>query len=171
MHKNRACFKERAQGSAGLPGSQRSLRGPLGGAGRAETPFPAPLGASASPTSAMLSRCGNPPAWRARTHKRAEDFRETGTKLTASGNTKDCMQRTAATTYHMAGKLWRGQGPSPPPSSSPLTNVATNLGRRSQIQERSIPAATSSVSSAWNTSPARAPLKATLCIISYVRSK
>lgn len=168
----------------GLLGSRRSLRGwescrgagkacgALGGAGPGGAAFPRTAWSKCIPdTSAMLSRCGTPPVWRARLHKRVKDYRETGTKLRASGKTQDCMQRTAATTYHTAGKLWRGQGPSPPPSSSSLTNEDTNLWRCYQVQERSISSPTSSVSSAWNTSPNCARLKAMLCIISYVRSK
>lgn len=144
--KNRASFKESA-GLGRAAGDPAKPAGPLGGAGRVEPPFPAPLGASASLTHLQCSHGAETrQLGRARLHKRAKDCRETGTKLTASGNTKDCMRGTAATTYHMAGKLRRGQGPSPPPSSSPLTNVATNLWRCSQIQERSIPSATSSVS-------------------------
>lgn len=105
-HKTRAGWK-RARGSAGLPRTRRSPRAPwrgwLGGAAR-----PRAL-EQVHPASAMLSRWGNPPAPRAWLHNRSEDCRETGNILTASGNTKNCMQRTAATTYHTAGKLQRGK--------------------------------------------------------------
>lgn len=167
-----------AWGAGGeLPGSRRSLRGPwwgwaLGGAGPGGAAFPRATWSKCIPdTSAMLSRCGTPPAWRARLHKRVKDYREMGTKLRASGKSQDCTQRTAATTYHTAGKLWRGQGPSPPPSSSSLSNVAANLRRSYQVQERSISSPTSGVSSAWNSSPTCACLKAMLRIISYVRPR
>lgn len=171
MHSNCAHFKE----SAGLSWAAGDLvkpagppwRGWLGGAA-----FPSAAWSKCIPdTSAMLSRCGNQPAWRARLHKRVKDYRGTENKWTASGNTKDCMQRTAATTYHMAGKLRAVQGSSPPPSSSPLTNVARNLWKFSQIQERAISSATSPISSAWKTFSICALLKATFCIILYVRSK
>lgn len=124
MRKNHTRFKESA-GLGWTAGDTVKPEGPPWQGWPGGAAFPLTTWSKCIPdTSAMLSWCRNPPAWRARLHKRVKDNRGTGTKLTASGNTKDCMQRTAATTYHMAEKLWNSQGPSPPPSSSLLTKVA-----------------------------------------------
>lgn len=140
---------KRAQGSAGLPGPGAACgapwRGLLGGAA-----LPRAL-EQVHPASAMLSRQGKPPDPRAWLHEREKDCRETGNILTAAGNTKNCMQRTAATTYHTAGKLQRGQGPYPLAQLFAANRCGLKQWRCSEIQKKSIPSATSRIPSLWKT--------------------
>lgn len=158
--------RERAQGSAGLPGSRRSLRGPLAGLPGRSRPSPR-LGASASRICDALT-ARKPASSESLAAQTREGLQGNGEYINSSWKYQELHAEDCS--HHVPHGWKTTERPYPPPSFSLKKNVVTNNEDASKSRRNKSPLPPLA-SLHIGKLPTRAPPKATLWITSYVRSK